>query len=156
MRRNLLRLPCVALALCAMTAAPVRAEDAPAAPAPATEASPAPTPAPAAEPATGAAGKGRPTEQGTSIWKDRSCNFFIVRTAWGYTLFEYLWGPRPNDGDIIEGLMDTFGTRNVINRTAEGKTMTVYSEVNSTSRRYVAGKIPTFCKHRKEFNPENP
>lgn len=104
-------------------------------------------PAPENNNATG----GKPPEQATTLWRDRSCNFFVVKSSWGYTLYEYLWGPWPSEGDVIEGRLDGFGTRAVTNRTVESKQMTVYSEVNSTSRKYVAGKIPGFCKHRKEF-----
>jgi hypothetical protein len=93
----------------------------------------------------------KPPEDAKVIWKERYCSFFLVQSSWGYTLFEHLNGPWPNDDDVISGKLDGFGTRNVINKTADNQITLVYSEISTTSNRWVANKIPGFCRRKKEF-----
>ena len=90
-------------------------------------------------------------EAGSVIWHDRRCAFFIVQSSWGFTLFEYLNGPWPNIDDVIEGKLEGFGMRNVTNKTVDNQTTVVYSEISSTSKKWVGGKIPGFCKRKKDF-----
>lgn len=90
-------------------------------------------------------------DQGKVIWKEKRCSFFITQTSWGYALFEHLNGPWPNDEDVYEGKLEGFGTRNLINRTQGDEITLVYSEVSSTSKKWVANKIPGFCKRKKDF-----
>jgi hypothetical protein len=90
-------------------------------------------------------------EEGSVIWHDRRCAFFIVQSPWGFTLFEYLNGPWPSIDDVIEGKLEGFGMRNVVNRTVDNQTTVVYSEISSTSKKWVGGKIPGFCKRKKDF-----
>ena len=98
-----------------------------------------------------AAAPNRIIEAGTVIWKDHRCAFFIVQTPSGYTLFEWMSGPRPNDGDTIEGPLEGFGPRNVVNKTADNQVTLAYTEVHSTSKKYVGRKIPGFCRRKKDF-----
>ena len=93
-------------------------------------------------------------EEGTVIWKDHQCAFFIVQTPSGYTLFEWMSGPRPSDGDRIEGPLEGFGPRNVVNKTAQEQVTLAYTEVHSTSKKWVGEKIPRFCRRRKDFLAE--
>ena len=88
------------------------------------------------------------------IWKDHRCAFFIVQTPSGYTLFEWMSGPRPSDGDKIEGPLEGFGPRNVVNKTAQEQVTLAYTEVHSTSKKWVGNKIPRFCRRRKDFLAE--
>ena len=90
-------------------------------------------------------------EEGSVIWHDRRCAFFIVQSSWGFTLFEYLNGPWPSIDDVIEGKLEGFGMRNVVNKTVDNQTTVVYSEISSTSKKWVGGKIPGFCKRKKDF-----
>ena len=90
-------------------------------------------------------------EEGSVIWHDRRCAFFIVQSSWGFTLFEYLNGPWPSVDDVIEGKLEGFGMRNVVNKTVDNQTTVVYSEISSTSKKWVGGKIPGFCKRKKDF-----
>jgi hypothetical protein len=90
-------------------------------------------------------------EEGMVIWKDHRCAFFIVQTPSGYTLFEWMSGPRPNDGDTIEGPLEGFGPRNVVNKTADNQVTLAYTELHSTSKKYVGKKIPGFCRRKKDF-----
>ena len=90
-------------------------------------------------------------DEGSVIWHDRRCAFFIVQSASSFTLFEYLHGPWPGINDVVEGKLDGFGMRNVINKTADNQTTVVYSEVSSNSKKWVGGKIPGFCKRKKDF-----
>jgi hypothetical protein len=90
-------------------------------------------------------------EEATVIWKDLRCDFFILQTPSGYTLFEWMSGPKPNDGDTFEGPMEGFGPRNLINKSAENQVTLAYTEVHSTSKKWVGNKIPPFCKRKKDF-----
>lgn len=91
------------------------------------------------------------SEEGKVIWKERRCNFFIAQTAWGYTLLEHLNGPWPNDDDVFLGKMDGFGMRSLVNKSQGDEATLTYSEISSTSKKWVASKIPGFCKRKKAF-----
>jgi hypothetical protein len=105
-------------------------------------------------PVAGTAAPNQTIEEGTVIWKDHRCAFFIVQTPSGYTLFEWMSGPRPSDGDKIEGPLEGFGPRNVVNKTAQDQVTLAYTEVHSTSKKWVGNKIPRFCRRRKDFLAE--
>jgi hypothetical protein len=102
-------------------------------------------------PLTAVGAPNQTVEEGTVIWKDHRCDFFIVQTPSGFTLFEWMSGPKPSDGDKIEGPLEGFGPRNVINKSVENKVTLAYTEVHSTSKRWVGNKIPPFCKRKKDF-----
>jgi hypothetical protein len=108
----------------------------------------------AAASVTGIAAPNQVIEEGTVIWKDHRCAFFIVQTPSGYTLFEWMSGPRPSEGDKIEGPLEGFGPRNVVNKTAQEQVTLAYTEVHSTSKKWVGTKIPRFCRRRKDFLAE--
>lgn len=91
------------------------------------------------------------TEQATVLWWEARCNFFVVQTPSGFTLFEWLSGPKPQVGHVFEGPMEGFGGRNLINKSADNHVTLVYTEVHSTSKKWVADKIPGFCKRKKDF-----
>jgi hypothetical protein len=105
-------------------------------------------------PLASAAAPNQTVEEGTVLWKDDRCAFFIVQTPGGFTLFEWMSGPRPNPGDRIEGPLEGFGPRNVINKTAQEQVTLAYTEVHSTSKKWVGNKIPRFCRRRKDFLAE--
>ena len=128
----------IMLALALGLAGPALAQDQPAAESPAA-------PPPGAPKAAGETG------EGNVIWRDRRCAFFIVQSTWGYSLFEYLNGPWPEERDVIAGKLDGFGTRNLTNKTADNQLTLAYSEVSSTSKKWVGGKIPGFCRRKKDF-----
>jgi hypothetical protein len=90
-------------------------------------------------------------EQATVLWWEARCNFFVVQTPSGFTLFEWVSGPKPDLGHVMEGPMEGFGPRNLINKSADDQVTLAYTEVHSTSKRWVAEKIPGFCKRKKDF-----
>ena len=90
-------------------------------------------------------------EEGTVLWWDARCSFFIVQTPSGFTLFEWMNGPKPEPGHVIEGPLEGFGSRNLVNKTADNQIVLAYSEVHSTSKKWVGNKIPGFCKRKKDF-----
>lgn len=91
------------------------------------------------------------SEEGKVIWKERRCSFFIAQTSWGFTLLEHLNGPWPNDNDLFQGKMDGFGMRSLVNKSQGDEPTLTYSEISSTSKKWVASKIPGFCKRKKDF-----
>ncbi len=54
-------------------------------------------------------------EQGMVIWKNHECGHFIVQMKSGYGIFEWVDGPQPNDGDVLEGDFRSPGERLVDN-----------------------------------------
>ena len=88
--------------------------------------------------------------EGELIWRDPSCYFFVLKTADGYGLFEFLGGPSPMVGHKFGGTLEGFGTRRIDNLT-EGKPTMVYSEVYETSAKIMLRKIPKQCKRKAEF-----
>jgi hypothetical protein len=100
-------------------------------------------------PLTAGAAPNATIEEGTVLWWDVTCNFYIVQTPSGFTLFEWMSGPKPEPGNVIEGPLEGFGPRNLINKTADNQVSLAYTEVHSTSKRWVVGKIPGFCKRKK-------
>jgi hypothetical protein len=102
-------------------------------------------------PVVAAATPNATVEQATVLWWEARCNFFVVQTPSGFTLFEWLSGPKPALGQVMEGPMEGFGPRNLINKSADDQVTLAYTEVHSTSKKWVADKIPGFCKRKKDF-----
>ncbi|MEO8006911.1 MAG: hypothetical protein ABI728_00095, partial [Betaproteobacteria bacterium] len=73
----------------------------------------------------GAAEEG--STQGTLIWRDDSCFFFVLKTPERFGLYEFLGGPSPMVGHVFEGKLTGFGGRKLMNVT-EGKPTMAYSE----------------------------
>lgn len=88
--------------------------------------------------------------QGTLIWRDDSCYFFVLRTPHGFGLYEFLGGPSPLVGNVFEGALEGFGTRRITNATA-GKPTMVYSETFTDTKSQMQKKIPRQCRKKKEF-----
>jgi hypothetical protein len=88
--------------------------------------------------------------QGTLIWRDDSCFFFVLKTPEGFGLYEFLGGPSPMVGHVFEGKLTGFGGRKLMNVT-EGKPTMAYSETFTDSKRQMEKKIPRQCRKKKGF-----
>ena len=88
--------------------------------------------------------------QGTLIWRDDSCFFFVLRTPEGFGLYEFLGGPSPMVGHVFEGKLTGFGGRKLMNVT-EGKPTMAYSETFTDSKKQMEKKIPRQCRKKKGF-----
>lgn len=88
--------------------------------------------------------------QGTLVWRDDSCFFFILRSPEGFGLYEFLGGPSPMVGHVFEGKLDGFGGRKLTNVT-EGKPTMAYSEVFTSSKAQMLKKIPRQCRKKSTF-----
>jgi hypothetical protein len=88
--------------------------------------------------------------QGTLIWRDDSCFFFVLKTPEGFGLYEFLGGPSPLVGNVFEGKLTGFGGRKLMNVTA-GKPTMAYSETFTDSKKQMEKKIPRQCRKKKEF-----
>lgn len=84
-------------------------------------------------------------EQGMVIWKNRECGYFILQMKSGYGIFEWMDGPQPNDGDVLEGDFRSAGERLVDNRTADLPT-TILLNAFALSRSAIAARMPANCK----------
>ena len=99
-------------------------------------------------PLAGAAEEG--STQGTLIWRDDSCFFFVLKTPEGFGLYEFLGGPSPMVGHVFEGKLTGFGGRKLMNLTA-GKPTMAYSETFTDSKKQMEKKIPRQCRKKKGF-----
>ena len=99
-------------------------------------------------PLAGAAEEG--STQGTLIWRDDSCFFFVLKTPEGFGLYEFLGGPSPMVGHVFEGKLDGFGGRKLMNVT-EGKPTMAYSETFTDTKKQMEKKIPRQCRKKKGF-----
>jgi hypothetical protein len=97
-----------------------------------------------------AAGEQEGITQGTLIWRDDSCFFFVLRTPEGFGLYEFLGGPSPMVGNVFEGRLTGFGGRKLMNLTADKPTM-AYSEVFTDTKAQMEKKIPRQCRKKKQF-----
>lgn len=88
--------------------------------------------------------------QGTLIWRDDSCFFFVLRTPEGFGLYEFLGGPSPMVGHVFEGKLTGFGGRKLTNVT-EGKPTMAYSETFTDTKKQMEKKIPRQCRKKKSF-----
>jgi hypothetical protein len=88
--------------------------------------------------------------QGTLVWRDDSCFFFILKSPEGFGLYEFLGGPSPMVGHVFEGKLDGFGGRKLTNVT-EGKPTMAYSEVFTSSKAQMVKKIPRQCRKKSSF-----
>ena len=88
--------------------------------------------------------------QGTLIWRDDSCFFFVLKTPEGFGLYEFLGGPSPMVGQVFEGRLTGFGGRKLMNVT-EGKPTMAYWETFTDSRKQMEKKIPRQCRKKKSF-----
>lgn len=94
-------------------------------------------------------------EEGMVIWKNHDCGYFIVQAKAGYGLIQWLSGPYPNDGDVIEGNIKSTGERKVNNKTADLPT-TVLVNAFAAKRADIASRVPARCKDKPgESSPEN-
>jgi hypothetical protein len=88
--------------------------------------------------------------QGTLVWRDDSCFFFILKSSEGFGLYEFLGGPSPMVGHVFEGKLSGFGGRKLTNVT-EGKPTMAYSEVFVSSKAQMVKKIPRQCRKKSVF-----
>jgi hypothetical protein len=91
-------------------------------------------------------------EEGTVIWKNYDCGYFILQMKAGYGLYEWAAGPYPNDSDVIEGDLKSAGEHKVNNKTADVPT-TIFLDTFSAKRAAISARIPAKCKARPSYVP---
>lgn len=91
-------------------------------------------------------------EQGMVIWKNHECGCFILQMKSGYGIFEWVDGPQPNDGDVLEGDFKSPGERRVDNKTADLPT-TILLNAFAMSRTAIAARMPAKCKTLPGYVP---
>ena len=91
-------------------------------------------------------------EQGMVIWKNHECGHFIVQMKSGYGIFEWVDGPQPNDGDVLEGDFRSSGERLVDNKSVDLPT-TILLNAFALSRSAIAGRMPAKCKAFPSYIP---
>jgi len=91
-------------------------------------------------------------EQGMVIWKNHECGCFILQMKSGYGIFQWIDGPQPNDGDVLEGDFRSAGERLVANKTADLPT-TILLNAFALSRGAIAARMPAKCKKLPGYIP---
>jgi len=91
-------------------------------------------------------------EQGMVIWKNHACGYFILQMKSGYGIFEWIDGPQPNDGDVLEGDFRSPGERRIDNKTVDLPT-TILLNAFALSRSAIAARMPAKCKALPGYIP---
>jgi len=91
-------------------------------------------------------------EQGMVIWKNHQCGYLILQMKAGYGIFQWIDGPQPNDGDVLEGDFRSPGERLVENKTADLPT-TILLNAFALSRSAIAARMPKKCKASPGYIP---
>ena len=91
-------------------------------------------------------------EQGMVIWKNHECGCFILQMKSGYGIFEWVDGPQPNDGDVLEGDFRSAGERLIANKTADLPT-TILLNAFALTRDAIAARMPAKCKKLPGYIP---
>ena len=91
-------------------------------------------------------------DEGTVIWKNYECGYFILQMKAGYGLYEWAAGPYPNESDVIEGELKEPGEHRVNNKTADVPT-TIFLDTFSEKRTAISSRIPGKCKAKPGYVP---
>jgi len=91
-------------------------------------------------------------EQGMVIWKNHECGHFIVQMKSGYGIFEWVDGPHPNDGDVLEGDFRSPGEHRIDNKTVD-LPATILLNAFALSRSAIAARMPAKCKALPGYIP---
>ena len=86
------------------------------------------------------------------IWKNLDCRYFVLQMKSGYGIFEWVDGPQPNDGDVLEGDFGSPGERLVDNKTVDLPT-TILLNAFALSRGAIATRVPANCKTSPGYVP---
>jgi len=65
--------------------------------------------------------------KGIVVYKDYDCDYFLVKTSSGYAILEWYGGSEPEVGDILIGNIDSYGFKNIYNK-SRGSKLRVYVE----------------------------
>ena len=87
-------------------------------------------------------------EQGTVVWVDPSCSYFIASVGQEFGIYEWRAGAAPNEGDIMDGKLTTGGIVEEIQNTTQGGSNTVIPVAVSPTLRSLIYSSPALCKKR--------
>ena len=91
-------------------------------------------------------------DEGTVIWKNYECGFFVLQMKAGYGLYEWVAGPYPNESDVFEGDLQSAGEHRVNNKTADVPT-TIFLDTFAAKRDAISSRIPSRCKAPPDYVP---
>jgi hypothetical protein len=60
--------------------------------------------------------------EGVVVYYKHGCSYYIVETARGYALFDWYDGKEPSEGDVLVGDYESYGIKDIYNRSADSKT----------------------------------
>ena len=59
--------------------------------------------------------------EGKVVLKKNNCVYFIVEAKEGFAILEWYEGNKPDEGDILEGVYDSFGIKLIYNKTKDAQ-----------------------------------
>lgn len=60
--------------------------------------------------------------KGAVVYRKSGCDYYIVETSSGYALLEWYGGNDPSVGDVLTGMFETYGMKDIYNITADSET----------------------------------
>ena len=75
--------------------------------------------------------------KGAVVYNKTGCDYYIVETISGYALLEWFGGNDPNEGDILVGDYESYGTKDIYNITADAETMVWVEEFWLSKKRVI-------------------
>jgi len=93
-------------------------------------------------------------EQGTVVWYDATCRYFVMQLpegSEGFGLYEWKEGPEPKEGSVISGDILAGPELNVVDETS-GQQMAVVHWGDAKKRDTLIRHSPEWCKSKRKHN----
>ncbi len=82
--------------------------------------------------------------KGVVVYRKAGCDYFIVETNMGCALLEWYGGDDPNEGDILVGDYESYGTKDIYNLSTDSE-LRVWAEDHWLSRDDALEKLYDEC-----------
>jgi len=98
------------------------------------------------------AGGAAQAAEGTVVWYDPTCRYFVMQLpegSEGFGLYQWQSGPEPQEGDVISG--DVLGGPELtLTRTASGEAVTVVHWGDAKKQDTLVRHSPDWCKSKRK------
>jgi hypothetical protein len=85
--------------------------------------------------------------QGTAVWVDASCKYFIVDLGGEFGFYHWIDGEPPREGDVLDGEVRSPRRVELVNTTSGGKNGVVAMAISPTMHSLIHSS-PAECKRR--------
>jgi hypothetical protein len=83
--------------------------------------------------------------QGTVVYRQSGCDYFVVQTTKGYDVLEWFGGWDPDKGDVLVGNFETYGMHDIRDSTID-ESVTVWVEEYWLSRADALENLVEHCE----------